>query len=155
MHQYLTFIGNFPIRFYGIFFSFGIIAGCIIAYFLLKKEGHGWEKILFDFGLVISFSGIIGGRLWDVFFFDWQYYHNHLLEIPFIWQGGMAIQGGLLFSAIAAYFFLKKTWYSNTSFCRYYIPRNYFRTSDRSHCQFYEWRCIWTSNRKFFWFVIS
>ncbi|MDK8253150.1 MAG: prolipoprotein diacylglyceryl transferase [Dialister micraerophilus] len=108
MHQYLTFIGNFPIRFYGIFFSFGIIAGCIIAYFLLKKEGHGWEKILFDFGLVISFSGIIGGRLWDVFFFDWQYYHNHLLEIPFIWQGGMAIQGGLLFSAIAAYFFLKK-----------------------------------------------
>lgn len=108
MHQYLTFIGGFPIRFYGIFFAFGIIGGCIFSYFLLKKEGHGWEKILFDLGLIVAFSGIIGGRLWDVFFFDWSYYHNHLSEIPFIWQGGMAIQGGLLFSIISACFFLKK-----------------------------------------------
>ena len=38
MHQYLFFIGNWPIRFYGIFFSLGIISGCIMAYFLLKKE---------------------------------------------------------------------------------------------------------------------
>lgn len=37
MHQYLTFIGDFPIRFYGIFFSLGILSGCITAYFLLKK----------------------------------------------------------------------------------------------------------------------
>lgn len=108
MYQYLTFIGNFPIRFYGIFFSFGIIGGCVLAYFLLKKEGKNWEKILFDLGLTIAFWGIIGGRLWDVFFFDWGYYHNHLTEIPYIWQGGMAIQGGLLFSIIAAFFFLKK-----------------------------------------------
>ena len=40
--------------------------------------------------------------------FDWEYYHNHLLEIPYIWQGGMAIQGGIIFACIAAYFYLKK-----------------------------------------------
>ena len=70
MHQYLFFIGNFPIRLYGIFFSLGIISGCITAYFLLKKDRRGWESHMFDLGLVIAFAGIVGGRLWDVFFFD-------------------------------------------------------------------------------------
>lgn len=108
MHQYVTFIGDFPLRFYGIFFSLGIISGCLVAYFLLKKDGRGWEQHLFDLGLLIAFAGILGGRLWDVFFFDWDYYGNHLLEIPFVWQGGMAIQGGLVFACTAAYFYLKK-----------------------------------------------
>lgn len=108
MHQYLTFIGDFPIRFYGIFFSLGILSGCITAYFLLKKDGRGWESHIFDLGLTIAFSGIIGGRLWDVFFFDWDYYHDHLLEIPYVWQGGMAIQGGLIFACTAAYIYLRK-----------------------------------------------
>ena len=80
MHQYVTFIGGFPIRFYGIFFSLGIIFGCVMAYYLLKKDGRGWHEIVFDLGLTIAFVGIIGGRLWDVFFFDWDYYHNHLLD---------------------------------------------------------------------------
>ena len=108
MHQYLTFIGGFPIRFYGIFFSLAIIFGCIMAYFLLKKSRTGWEECIFDLGLTIAFFGIIGGRLWDVFFFDWDYYHDHLTEIPYVWQGGMAIQGGVIFACVAAYFFLKK-----------------------------------------------
>ena len=108
MHQYVTFIGGFPIRFYGIFFSLGIIFGCIMAYYFLKKDGRGWHECMFDLGLTIAFVGIIGGRLWDVFFFDWDYYHNHLLEIPYVWQGGMAIQGGVLFACVAGYIYLKK-----------------------------------------------
>jgi len=43
-----------------------------------------------------------------VFFFDWDYYGDHLTEIFNVWQGGMAIQGGLVFACTAAYFFLKK-----------------------------------------------
>ena len=108
MHQYVTFIGGFPIRFYGIFFSLGIIFGCIMAYYFLKKDGRGWHECMFDLGLTIAFVGIIGGRLWDVFFFDWDYYHNHLLEVPYVWQGGMAIQGGVIFACVAGYIFLKK-----------------------------------------------
>lgn len=108
MHQYLAFIGDFPIRFYGIFFSLGILSGCITAYFLLKKDGRGWEEHIFDLGLTIAFSGILGGRLWDVFFFDWDYYHDHLSEIFFVWQGGMSIQGGLIFAFVAAYIYLRR-----------------------------------------------
>lgn len=95
MHQYLFFIGNFPIRLYGIFFSLGIISGCITAYFLLKKDRRGWESHMFDLGLVIAFAGIVGGRLWDVFFFDWEYYHNHLLEIPMFGRAGWLSKAAL------------------------------------------------------------
>lgn len=108
MHQYLFFIGDFPVRMYGLFFSLGIFSGCIAGYYFLKKDGRGWHESLFDLGLTIAVAGIIGGRLWDVFFFDWDYYHNHLLEIPYVWQGGMAIQGGLIFAFAAAFFFLRK-----------------------------------------------
>jgi phosphatidylglycerol:prolipoprotein diacylglycerol transferase len=58
-------------------------------------------SIFLTFTMYCGLAGIVGGRIWDVFFFDWAYYHNHLTEIPYVWQGGMAIQGGLLFGAIA------------------------------------------------------
>ncbi|ERT60414.1 MULTISPECIES: prolipoprotein diacylglyceryl transferase [Megasphaera] len=101
MHQYLFFIGSFPIRAYGLLFLSGIVAAGMTAYYIMKRDGRGWHVHIFDFTMYCGLSGIVGGRLWDVFFFDWPYYHNHLSEIPFVWQGGMAIQGGLIFGAVA------------------------------------------------------
>ena len=43
-----------------------------------------------------------------MFFFDWSYYQHHLLEIPFVWQGGMSIQGGVVFGALAGYWYTKR-----------------------------------------------
>jgi phosphatidylglycerol:prolipoprotein diacylglycerol transferase len=79
----------------------GIVSAGIVAYYIMKRDGRGWHIHIFDFTMYCGLAGIVGGRLWDVFFFDWAYYHNHLTEIPFVWQGGMAIQGGLIFGAIA------------------------------------------------------
>uniref|UniRef100_UPI003AB88CCA prolipoprotein diacylglyceryl transferase n=1 Tax=Veillonella atypica TaxID=39777 RepID=UPI003AB88CCA len=61
-----------------------------------------------DFSITVAIAGLIGARLWDVFFFDWHYYGNHLLEIPFVWQGGMAIQGGVVLGTLAGYWYLRK-----------------------------------------------
>ena len=36
-----------------------------------------------------------------MFFFDWAYYSDHLSEIFFVWQGGMAIQGGIVGGILA------------------------------------------------------
>lgn len=96
MHQYLFFIGNFPIRMYGLMLCTAIFMATATAYFLAWRDGRGWEKYLPDIGIYGGFCGLIGARLWDVFFFDWGYYSDHLLEIPYVWQGGMAIQGGIL-----------------------------------------------------------
>lgn len=108
MHQYLFFIGDFPIRAYGTILALAIICGGSVAYFLLKKDGRGWHQHIIDFSITVAIAGLIGARLWDVFFFDWQYYGNHLLEIPFVWQGGMAIQGGVILGTLAGYWYLRK-----------------------------------------------
>ena len=108
MHQYLFFIGDFPIRAYGVMLALAIISGASVAYFLLKKDGRGWHEHIIDFSITVAIAGLIGARLWDVFFFDWHYYSNHLLEIPYVWQGGMAIQGGVVFGTLSGFWFVKK-----------------------------------------------
>ena len=78
MHQYLFFIGDFPIRAYGAMLALAIICGASVAYVLLKKDGRGWHEHIIDFSITVAVAGLIGARLWDVFFFDWQYYGNPL-----------------------------------------------------------------------------
>ncbi len=107
MYQYLFFIGDFPIRAYGLILSLSIILATGTAYFLAKQDGR-WHQHVPDMGIYCGLAGIVGARLWDVFFFDWDYYSQHLLEIPFVWQGGMAIQGGVLFGVIAGYIYTKR-----------------------------------------------
>ena len=108
MHQYLFFIGGFPIRAYGVMLALAIISGASVAYFLLKKDGRGWHEHIVDFSITVAIAGLIGARLWDVFFFDWHNYGNHLIEITFVWQGGMAIQGGVVLGTLAGYWYLRK-----------------------------------------------
>lgn len=100
MHQYLFFIGDFPVRMYGLVLCLAIFAATSTAYFLAKQDGR-WHQHVVDIGIYGGFSGLVGARLWDVFFFDWDYYSDHLLEIPFVWQGGMAVQGGMLAGIVA------------------------------------------------------
>lgn len=107
MHQYLFYIGDFPIRMYGLMLCTAIFLATAVAYFLAKQDGR-WHSHVLDIGIYGGFAGLIGARLWDVFFFDWDYYSDHLLEIPFVWQGGMAIQGGVIFGVIAGIIYCKR-----------------------------------------------
>ncbi len=105
MHQYLFYIGNFPIRAYGLVISLSIILATGAGYFFAKKEGKGYEKHIVDLGIYCGIAGLLGARLWDVFFFDWDYYSNHLSELLAVWQGGMAIQGGVLLGVLTGVFY--------------------------------------------------
>ena len=107
MHQYLFFIGDFPIRSYGVVLSISIFLATGAGYFFAKVDGRGYEKYLVDIGLIGGFFGLLGARLWDVFFFDWDYYHNHLTEILNVWQGGMAVQGGIILGVISGGIYAK------------------------------------------------
>lgn len=105
MHQYLFYIGDFPIRTYGLVLSVSIILATGVGYFFAKQDGHGYEKHIVDIGIYGGIAGLLGARLWDVFFFDWEYYQNHLTEILNVWQGGMAVQGGLLLGALTGIYY--------------------------------------------------
>ena len=95
MHQYLFYIGDFPVRAYGLVLSLSIILATGVGYFLAKQDGRYHNHVV-DLGIYCGLSGLLGARLWDVFFFDWDYYSHHLTEILNVWQGGMAIQGGVI-----------------------------------------------------------
>lgn len=107
MHQYLFFVGDFPIRAYGLILSLSIILATGVAYFLAKQDGR-WHNHIVDIGIYSGIAGIVGARLWDVFFFDWAYYSHHLSEIFYVWQGGMAIQGGIVFGMGAGIIYARR-----------------------------------------------
>lgn len=107
MHQYLFFVGDFPIRAYGLILSLSIILATGVAYFLAKQDGR-WHNHIVDIGIYSGIAGIVGARLWDVFFFDWAYYSHYLSEIFYVWQGGMAIQGGIVFGVGAGIIYAKR-----------------------------------------------
>jgi len=108
MHQYLFHIGNFPIRSYGLVISLSIILATGVGYFLAKMERKGYEKHIVDLGIYCGIAGLIGARLWDVFFFDWDYYSQHLTELFAVWQGGMAIQGGVLLGVLTGVYYCRQ-----------------------------------------------
>ena len=108
MHQILFYLGDFPIRSYGAILSLSIFLATGVGYFMAKFDGRGYEKFIVDTGLIGGFFGLLGARLWDVFFFDWSYYQNHLDEILNVWQGGMAVQGGIILGVTAGGLYAKK-----------------------------------------------
>ena len=99
MHQFLFYIGDFPIRAYGLVLSISIILATGVGYYLAKQDGRYHGHVV-DLGIYCGLSGLLGARLWDVFFFDWGYYKDHLTEILNVWQGGLAIQGGVILGVI-------------------------------------------------------
>lgn len=107
MHQYLFFVSDFPIRAYGLILSLSIILATGVAYFLAKQDGR-WHNHIVDIGIYSGIAGVVGARLWDVFFFDWAYYSHHLSEIFYVWQGGMAIQGGIVFGVGAGIIYARR-----------------------------------------------
>ena len=65
MHQYLFYIGDFPIRAYGLVLSISIIVATGIAYFLAKQDGRYHEHVA-DIGIYCGLSGLLGARLWSL-----------------------------------------------------------------------------------------
>lgn len=108
MHQYLFFIGDFPIRAYGLVLSLSIILATGAGYFFAKLDRKGYENHIVDMGIYCGIAGLLGARLWDVFFFDWDYYSSHITELFNVWQGGMAIQGGIFLGVLTGIIYCKR-----------------------------------------------
>lgn len=82
----------------------------IVRLFTMPKNHEKWgyaPEVLDDYVVPMLFIGILGARAWYVIF-EWQYYSQHMNEIVAIWNGGLAIHGGLIAGFIFSLFFFRR-----------------------------------------------
>ena len=99
-------LGNFEIRWYSIF----ILIAVVLTLIVIEKEA-GRLNIRKDFVFNLMFStflfGVVGARLYYVIF-NYSIFRGDLLSILKVWEGGLAIHGGLLAGLITVILYCKK-----------------------------------------------
>ena len=109
MKPYLFKIGKFELRIYSLMYIIAFFSGIFIASKdeVAKKRGIKDKKIIEDFAFWAMISGLIGARLYYVFF-KFGEYAGDPLSIFQVWKGGLAIHGGILGGLIGSYLYAKK-----------------------------------------------
>lgn len=91
-------------------YSAMIFLGLLIGGWLILKEAERFN-ISEDFIVNLFFFtipiAVIGARLYYVLF-NWDYYSVNMSAIFMIWEGGLAIHGGMLFGLLWIIFYTKK-----------------------------------------------
>ena len=106
MNPYVYKIGNFGIRWYSLL----ILIGVIIGIRMLEKEGQRFninKDFLFNLAFWAIVIGIIGARIYYVIF-NFNLYKNDIFSIFKIWEGGLAIHGGIIAGVITIALYCKK-----------------------------------------------
>lgn len=96
------------LRWYSLMFLFGFLVGYKIVEKMFKHEGAP-EKWLGSLLLWVMVGTIVGARLGHVFFYAWDYYSQHPIEILYTWEGGLASHGGAIGVLLAVLAFSKFT----------------------------------------------
>jgi phosphatidylglycerol---prolipoprotein diacylglyceryl transferase len=98
-------LGPITIYWYGVIIGTGVLLGLFLA--MRESERRGLPKETFvDLVLWAVPIAILCARAYYVIF-QWDYYSKHPAEIPQIWQGGLAIHGGLIGAIITTIVFAK------------------------------------------------
>ena len=95
------------IKFYGVIIAFGFILAALFG----GRKAYVWKMSLDSMVDVLIYGiigAVVGARLYYVIF-QWDEYKDNLLSIFKIWEGGLAIYGGIIGGVITAYFVAKKT----------------------------------------------
>lgn len=92
---------DISIKWYGTIIAFGFLLAVLFGGRMAYKWKMNLDKMV-DVLIYGTLAGIVGARLYYVFS-KWDYYGAHLSEIPKIWEGGLAIYGGLIAGVVAAY----------------------------------------------------
>ena len=110
-------LGFFIIRYYSLMFVVAFGLGWYIMKHIYEREGESLDKLdtLFIWTVVAT---LLGARLGHVFFYDWEYFRNHPMEIllPFKFDDGfeftgfrgLASHGAAVSIIVAVYFYCKK-----------------------------------------------
>lgn len=91
-------------------YSIMILLGAFVGGTLIIRESKKFkipEDYIINLIMYCLIFGIIGARLYYCIF-EWDYYSNHLLDIFKVWEGGLAIHGGIIFGLIFIIIYTRK-----------------------------------------------
>ncbi|HPF82643.1 MAG TPA: prolipoprotein diacylglyceryl transferase [Bacilli bacterium] len=106
MNPVLLDLGVIKIYWYSICIFLAILIGGTLVLREAKKYNYTEDFVLnlFFWDIIVAF---IGARLYYVAF-NWDYFSANLIDILKVWEGGLAIHGGILFGLIFTLLYSKK-----------------------------------------------
>ena len=109
MKPYLFKIGTFELRYYSLMYILAFLIGIYIASkdSVAKKRGITDKKIIEDYAFWAMISGLIGARIYYVIF-RFSDYINDPLSVFKVWEGGLAIHGGIIGALLGTIIYAKK-----------------------------------------------
>ncbi|MEG0239675.1 prolipoprotein diacylglyceryl transferase [Anaerorhabdus sp.] len=105
--QTLVQFGNIGIKWYAVLMIAGVGVTFLFSLREIKKCGYNIE-VAEDLAIGCFLAGLVGARIWYCLFYDLSYYLADPIRILQIYNGGLAIQGGLLAGALYGLYYAKK-----------------------------------------------
>ena len=93
-------LGPLAIRWYGVLIATGVLLGTTLAHREAIRRGQDPDRLL-NAIVVAVLAALAGSRLYYVVF-NWEYYLANPGRIVAVWEGGLAIHGGLIAGVLAA-----------------------------------------------------
>ena len=99
-------VGNFGVRWYSVM----LLIAIAIAVYVFLREGKKFnfdDNFLFNLFFWTVVMGFVGARTYYVIF-NFNVYQNDIISIFKIWEGGLAIHGGILAGLLTIFLYCKK-----------------------------------------------
>tara|TARA_Y100000034_G_scaffold136768_1_gene215596 strand:- start:28309 stop:29100 length:792 start_codon:yes stop_codon:yes gene_type:complete len=103
-------LGFLKIRYYGLIYALGFILFYLTMYYVAKKQLiPNFDKDNVDtYVLYIMISIVLGARVFEMLFYQFNTLITNPIEILMIWHGGLSFHGGLAGLLLATWLFCKK-----------------------------------------------
>ena len=91
-------------------YSFFICAGALLGGIMAVKEAKKWnipKELMINYFFCLIIIGVIGARIYYVLF-NFSLYKDNLIDIFRVWEGGLAIHGGIIAGLLVTFFYTKK-----------------------------------------------
>lgn len=95
------------VQWYGIMWSLSILSCFYVGRWILRNEKITEDHLV----LIVQYiflGAIIGARLGQVLFYQFDYFSEHPLEVFAVWNGGLSSHGGIIGGMIGIYLFIRQ-----------------------------------------------